>query len=115
MMKLKRMALAASLAALSFTSLGAWAQGASAPATPRADKREANQDTRIQNGVASGQLNAKETYRLEQQQARINAAEANAKADGKVTRAERARLERKQDRASANIAKQKHDAQTAKP
>lgn len=115
MMKFKNVALVTTLATLAFTSLGAFAQAASAPVTPRADQREANQDTRIQNGVASGQLNAKETYRLEKQQARINAAEADAKADGKVTRAERAKLERKQDRASANIAKQKHDANTAKP
>jgi uncharacterized membrane protein YebE (DUF533 family) len=112
MMHFKPVALAATLA---FASLSVWAQAAPAPATPRADAREAKQDARIQNGVASGQLNAKETYRLEKQQARINAAEADAKADGKVTRAERARIERKQDRASANIARQKHDAQTAKP
>lgn len=114
MMTFKPLALAATLAALAFTSV-AFAQGASAPATPRVDQREAKQDTRIQNGVASGQLNAKETYRLEQQQARINTAERNAKADGKVTKAERAKLHRMQDRASANIARQKHDAQTAKP
>lgn len=109
---IKNVALATSLA---LASLGAFAQAASAPATPHVDKREARQDTRIQNGVASGQLNAKETYRLEKQQANINQAEAKAKADGKVTAAERARLHRKQDRASANIARQKHDAQTAKP
>jgi hypothetical protein len=35
-------------------------------ATPRVDQREARQDQRIENGVASGELNAKETYRLEQ-------------------------------------------------
>lgn len=108
----KTVALATTLA---FASLGAFAQSASSPVTPRADAREARQDTRIQNGVASGELNAKETYRLEKQQANINQAEANAKADGKVTRAERRQIERKQDRASKNIRHQKHDAQTAKP
>jgi Spy/CpxP family protein refolding chaperone len=112
MLKLKTVALAATL---SIASLGAFAQATTTPTTPRVDQREANQDTRIQNGVASGQLNAKETYRLEKQQARINTAEANAKSDGKVTKGERAKLHRMQDRASANIAKQKHDGQTAKP
>ena len=92
---------------------GAFAQAAPAASMPRVDKREANQYTRIQNGVASGQLTAKETYRLEKQQAGINRAEAHAEADGKVTPAERLRLHRKQERASKAIFLQKHDAQTA--
>jgi uncharacterized membrane protein YebE (DUF533 family) len=98
---------------LALASIGAFAQ--SAPATARVDQREANQDTRIQNGVASGQLNAKETYRLEQQQSRVNQAEAKAKADGKVTGKERAHLDNMQDRASHNIRHQKHDVQKARP
>lgn len=109
-MKIKTLGLGA---ALTIASLGAFAQ--TAPATPRVDQREANQEARIQNGVASGQLNAKETYRLEKQQARINQTEADAKADGTVTKQERRKLHRMQDRASANIHNQKHDAQTAKP
>lgn len=82
-------------------------------ATPKLDAREVKQDARIQQGVASGQLNAKETYRLEKQQAHINRAEANAKADGKVTQGERQHLNRMQNIASKNIRHQKHDAQTA--
>jgi hypothetical protein len=108
-MNLKTATLAA---ALSIASIGAFAQ---TPATPRVDQRETRQDQRIQNGVASGQLNAKETYRLEQQQARVNEAKATAKADGKVTARERAHLDNMQDRASRNIRHQKHDAQTARP
>lgn len=99
---------------LALASLGAFAQAASAPATPRVDQREVNQDKRIQQGVASGQLNAKETYRLEKEQAVINQAEANAKADGKVTKQERRKLHHMQDRASKDIHNQKHDAQTGK-
>lgn len=83
-------------------------------ATPRVDQREARQDQRIENGVASGELNAKETYRLEQQQARIHQAENNAKADGHVSAKERRHLHQMQDRASRNIYRQKHDAQTAR-
>ena len=100
---------------LTLLSVGAFAQAAPAASTPRVDKREAQQDTRIQNGVASGQLNAKETYRLEKEQARVNRAETHAKADGKVTHAERRHLRKMQNRASHDIHAQKHDEQTAKP
>jgi len=99
--------------ALTIACLGAFAQAASAPATPRVDEREANQERRIQQGVASGQLTPRETRRLNRQQARVQTAEANAKADGKVTPAERKHLTKMQNRASKNIHHQKHDAQTA--
>ena len=95
-------------------SLAAFAQG-TAPVTPRVDAREANQQSRIDAGVASGQLNARETNRLDKQQARIARTESNAKADGTVTAKERRHLHRMQKRASADIHAQKHDAQTAKP
>jgi hypothetical protein len=110
MLNLKTLAVGATIA---IASIGAFAQAVAAPQTPRVDKREVNQDTRIQNGVASGQLNAKETYRLEKEQAAINKAEANAKADGKVTKHERRRLAKMQNKASKDIHHQKHDAQTA--
>jgi len=110
MFKFKSLAVGTTIA---IACLGAFAQAASAPQTPRVDKREARQDTRIQNGVASGQLNAKETYRLEKEQAAVNKAEDKAKADGKVTAKERRHLDRMQDRASRDIHRQKHDRQTA--
>jgi hypothetical protein len=95
---------------LSIASIGAFAQ---APATPRVDQREANQQGRIAQGATSGQLNAHETYRLEKEQGRINRAEKHAKADGTVTRGERRHLHRMQNRASKHIHRQKHDAQVA--
>lgn len=97
---------------LAVASIGAFAQAA-APATPRVDQREANQQARIDAGVASGQLNARETNRLDKQQARIAAAESNAKANGSVTAKERRHLHRMQNRANADIHAQKHDAQVA--
>jgi hypothetical protein len=100
-------------ATLTIACIGAFAQAAPAPATPRVDQREANQEKRIQQGVASGQLNARETHRLDKQQARVEVAEANTKADGKVTKGERKHLHRMQNRSSKNIYKQMHDAQTA--
>lgn len=83
------------------------------PATPNLDKREANQQQRIDQGVASGQLNAKEASRLESREAKLAADEAAAKADGKVTRAERRKLQREAHRDSRAIHRQKHDGQTA--
>ena len=101
--------------ALAIASIGAFAQTvtppASTPATPRVDQREANQQARIAQGAASGQLTPKETNRLEKEQAVVNKAEANAKADGTVTKHERRRLHRLQDGASRDIHHQKHDAQ----
>jgi Skp family chaperone for outer membrane proteins len=84
-------------------------------ATPNLDKREANQQQRIDQGVASGQLNARETNRLQKREAKLAADEAAAKADGTVTRAERRKLQREANRDSKAIRKQKHDAQTATP
>ena len=83
-------------------------------ATPGLDKREANQQKRIDQGVASGALNAKETNRMDKREAKLNADEAAAKADGKVTHQERMHLKREANRDSAAIHKQKHDKQTAK-
>ncbi len=99
---------------LAFATIGAFAQTAASPATPRVDQREANQQARIANGAASGELTGKETVRLEKEQARVNNAEAKAKADGTVTKRERKHLHHMQNATSKDIYKQKHDAQTAK-
>lgn len=77
--------------------------------TPGIDQRQANQEKRIDQGIASGQLTEREATRLDRQQDRIDKMENRAKADGVVTNKERARLHAAQDRASRNIARQKHD------
>jgi hypothetical protein len=82
------------------------------PATPRVDRREARQQKRIDQGVASGQLTPKEAARMEAQQGRIANAEAQAKSDGVVTGKERAALAKRQNKASRNIHRNKHDAQS---
>lgn len=107
-----RVARLFALAALTLGTLTAQAQGTE---TPRVDQRQANQDKRIDQGVASGQLTKREAARLERQQSRIDKAEAVAKADGTVTKKERAKLHHMQDHASADIARQKHDRQHRKP
>lgn len=90
---------------LSLASLAALAD------TPVVDARQENQEDRIDQGVASGELTKREEARLDAQQERIENREERAKADGVVTKRERARLQRSENRASANIAKQKHDRQ----
>lgn len=89
----------------------AFAQTAS---TPRIDERQGNQESRIQQGVASGELNKREAARLERGQAHVQRMENRATADGVVTGRERARVEHAQDVQSGRIARQKHDRQHAK-
>lgn len=82
-------------------------------ATPRIDQRQANQEKRMEQGVASGQLTTRETKKLEARETRIANSEAAAKADGVVTGKERRHLKIQENKASRAIARQKHDRQRA--
>ena len=88
--------------------LAAFAQSG---ATPRFDQRQANQEQRIQQGVQSGSLTAKESTRLENGQEHLQKLEDKAKADGTVTQQERVRLQKAENQQSARIYEQKHDRQ----
>ena len=79
--------------------------------TPVIDQRQANQEKRIDQGIASGQLNEREANRLNKQQEHVNKMEDRAKSDGVMTKKERARIPAAQDRASRHIAREKHDRQ----
>jgi uncharacterized membrane protein YebE (DUF533 family) len=79
--------------------------------TPRVDQREANQERRIEQGVASGSLTPREANRLERGQQHVENMENRAKADGVVTRQERARLNHAQNVQSRRIYAEKHDRQ----
>lgn len=105
----------AALAAVAVTTLAAGSAFAANGATPGVDQRQANQERRIDQGIASGELTKREARRLDAQQDRIDRAENRAKADGQVTKAERARLAQRQQNASRDIARQKHDAQERRP
>ncbi|HZS11958.1 MAG TPA: hypothetical protein VFA38_06890 [Nitrospirales bacterium] len=96
------------LLGISIGSPAAWAQSNE---TPGVDAREARQQGRIADGVASGQLTPREAARLERGEARIDRMEQRAKADGVVTPKERAKLQGALNRESRAIARQKHDAQ----
>jgi len=76
------------------------------------DRRQAEQERRIQQGVRSGELTRGEYRQLEAEQARIREMERRAKADGHVDRAERARIEAAQNAASRHIYQEKHDSET---
>lgn len=82
--------------------------------TPVVDQRKMNQEQRIDQGIASGQLNQREAGRLDRQQDRIDRIEDRAKADGVMTRKERARIGAAQNRASRHIGREKHDRQGAR-
>ena len=79
--------------------------------TPRIDQRQTNQEQRVDQGIASGQLNEREADRLNTQQGQINKMEDKAKSDGVMTKKERARIAAAQDRAARHIAREKHDRQ----
>ncbi len=81
------------------------------PNTPVVDQRQANQEARIQQGIASGELTGREAARLERGQQRVANMEAAAKADGVVTKRERVQLQHAQNVQSRHIAAQKHDRQ----
>lgn len=101
--------------ALAVASIAALAQtpATAGAGTPGIDQRQANQDKRIDQGVASGALTRREARRLEHEQRVIERAEHRAKADGVVTAQERRRLHAMQNRASRDIHRQKHDRQRA--
>jgi opacity protein-like surface antigen len=103
---MKRMILAVSAMTLLMTGM-AYAEAE----TPVIDQRQTSQEKRIDQGIASGQLNERETTRLNKQQGHINKMEDKAKSDGVVTKREKARIDHAQNRASRHIAREKHDRQ----
>ena len=108
---MKNFAKLIAAAALATVALPSQAQTDS---TRRIDKRQDNQERRIERGEKSGALTQKEAARLEKGQARAQKMEDKAVADGKVTAKERRRIEQAQDRQSKKIYREKHDKQTAK-
>ncbi len=86
----------------------------SAPAlAAEVDRRQANQQARISEGVESGQLTPGETARLERREARIRREIRRDRAanGGKLTPAEKAKINREQNRTSRQIYRAKHNAE----
>lgn len=100
------------LAVLAAITVPAFAQTSPAPAPEqRIEKREANQQRRIEAGEKSGSLTPREAARLERGQARVEKMEQRAEADGKITGREARRIEHAQDVQSKKIHREKHDRQ----
>ena len=77
--------------------------------TPQIDQRQDRQERRIEQGVRTGQLTAREAARLERGQARIRQMERQALADGHISRRERAAIQQEQDKQNQLIARLKHN------
>ena len=84
-----------------------------APATfaARVDRRQVEQQKRIGQGVASGQLTAGETAHLEKQEVRLQAEKHDMREDngGKLTTGEKVKLNNQQNRLSREIYRDKHN------
>lgn len=97
------------LALIGAASFSAFAQ---TPSSATIDQRQARQETRLANGLASGELTTTEATRLQARQNRIQRAENKAQADGLVTQGEAKKINHLQSHASHGIYRQKHDRQT---
>jgi hypothetical protein len=80
----------------------------------RIQQRKENQQKRIAQGVASGQLTAGETANLESKEARVNREVRKDRAanGGTLTPQERGQVNRQQNRLSRNIYGDKHNGAT---
>ena len=99
------------IAAALLISTGLFAQSTK---TPKVNKKQKNQISRIEQGVKSGELTKRETRRLMIQEAKLQKQKRIAKSDGVVTKRERAKLNHEANKLSAKIYKQKHDRQKRK-
>lgn len=104
----------AGIAAFVIAALPALALAQAAPgntATPNIDKRKAEQQKRIDQGVKSGQLTERETASLQKGQAKVQRMEDKAKSDGVVTDKERKKIAHEQEKQDKRIEREKHDRQ----
>jgi hypothetical protein len=81
------------------------------PRVNEVNRREANQQRRIANGINNGSMNAHETANVERREASVQKQEQAdmAKHNGHLTKAEQRQLNRRQDRISRTIYKDKHN------
>ncbi len=104
--------LAGSASAQTSTTSGA-GPGVVDPGHPRVNevnKREANQQQRIGNGIENGKLNPKQASNLEKREANVQNREQKDMAahNGHLTKSEQRGIYRQQNRISRSIYKDKH-------
>src|SRR5215469_13206018 len=107
MRAIQKVFFAAALAAL---AMPAFSQGV--PSAETTQDRKENQQDRIANGTANGQLTAGETRNLEKKQSELNQEERDMrKLDrGRLTPGDRSTLNQQQNRLSRQIYRDKHNA-----
>lgn len=92
------------------TIAAAVAMAGTAPAfADRIDKRQFNQNKRIEHGVRTGMLTKREAKKLREQQREISILERLFRKDGRLTKQERKLLNQKQNQASKRIYRKKHN------
>lgn len=111
-MDLKFLVIAASLIAIPATS--AVAQQTTYNQRHSINQRSANQQARINKGVADGQITPGGAAKAEANQGRINSQDARmrSKDDGHLTSGDRHKLAREQDRTSQGVYNRNHNATT---
>ena len=97
------------LSILGLVGVSTAAEAASPRPVQRFERRNVNQERRIQQGVAGGSLTKREAVRLEREQTHIRRMERRATADGVVTPFEKRRIQQAQNRASEHIFRAKHN------
>ncbi|OAI45613.1 hypothetical protein AYO43_07870 [Nitrospira sp. SCGC AG-212-E16] len=78
-------------------------------------QRDINQETRVEQGLKSGQLNTGEAAKLERGEARIDRMESKALKNGNLSQQEAARIQDAQNRESDTINRMKHNDVTGNP
>jgi hypothetical protein len=96
-------------------SIAASAQPFAPIDTREIDARQARQETRIERGIARGEINRREARTLLQGQRQIARAEERARADGRITRQEMRRLTALLDQADAQIRGLRQDRNARHP
>jgi len=104
---LKRTLIAIAVATL---STSAFAQTAASETA-----RDTEQQSRIEQGLQSGQLSTREASSLEHQEQRIDRTEARDMRDGTLTSGEKAQIQREQNHVSGDIYRDKHNGVTGNP
>lgn len=78
-------------------------------------QRDINQESRVEQGLKSGQLSTGETAKLERGEAKIDRMESKALKDGNLGTQEAARIQRAQNQQSEAINQAKHNDVTGNP
>lgn len=117
-MKTKLVLTTMVLAVLSAVASAQTTAPAETPQTARTEQvlqRDVKQETRIRDGLQSGQLNTREAAVLQKEESRVDRMQANALKDGKMSQAEAARINRAQNKVSADIRRADHNGINGNP